>query len=223
MQTSTAQSYLRFPLTHLLASGGHVRVLRALLSYGAPLSVSQLAADCGMSSRGVRYVLDSLVSQRAVRVLGQPRAQLFAAAAEHPLLAAAAVLFEQERNRWESLQTELREGLAAHSHIRSAWLYGSVSRGEDEPRSDLDLAVAVDDDALDVTQHVRDAVQELGDRLGVAIAMVVLTPADVVRIAQDDRWWAEMVQDARVLKGVAPGREAARAMKAATPTAAQTA
>lgn len=219
MQASATQSYLRYPLTHLLASGGHVRVLRALLSYGAPLSTSQLASDCGMTPRGVRHVLDSLVSQGAVSVLGPPRAQLFVGSARHPLLAALGALFEQERSRWEWLQQELREGLARQKDIRSAWLYGSVSRGTDEPRSDLDLALAVADDSLDVTEQVRDEARALGDKLGVAISAVVLTPADLARMPHDDPWWTQLVRDAKVLKGTAPEAEVARAVKAAARTA----
>lgn len=184
-----------------------------MLAYGAPLSVSQLAAECGMTSRGVRHVLDSLVGQGAVRVLGQPRAQLFAPEMGHPLLPAIGRLFAEERERWESLQAGLREGLDAQKHIRSAWLYGSVSRGEDAPHSDMDLALAVDTDAPDVTQDVRDAVRALGDKLGVAISAVVLAPADLARFKPDDPWWTEVLRDARVLKGAAPSTEAARAHK----------
>ena len=73
MQISTRQSHLRLPLTRLLASAGHVRVLRALMTYGAPLSVAQLAADSGLTTRGARFVLDSLASQGVVSVLGQLR------------------------------------------------------------------------------------------------------------------------------------------------------
>lgn len=215
MQASTTQSYLRSPLTYLLGSGGHIRVLRALLHYGAPLSVTQLAADCGMTSRGVRHVLDSLVSQGAVRVLGQARSQLFTAAMEHPLMPALEMLFDRERTRWESLQQDLREGLAAQKHIRSAWLYGSVSRGQDQPRSDMDLAVAVDKDTSDVGRQVRDAVQALGDKLQVAISTIVLTPSELAGMAPHDPWWTELLRDAKVLKGMAPIKEAARASKAA--------
>lgn len=93
-----------------------------MLAYGAPLSVSQLASDCGLTTRGVRHVLDSLVSQGTVRVLGQARAQLFAAEMAHPLMPAIGRLFDEERARWESLQAGLREGLAAQKHVRSAWL-----------------------------------------------------------------------------------------------------
>lgn len=215
MQPSSVQSHLRLPLTHLLASGGHVRVLRALLCHGGPLSVSQLAVDCGMSTRGVRNVLDTLVAQRAVMVLGPSRGQLFAAAVEQPLVAALRQLFEAERTLWESLQAQLREGLAQEKHIRSAWLYGSVARGTDEPRSDLDLALAVDEDTLDVGRQVRDAVQVMGDRLGVHISPVVLTPSDLAQLAPTDTWWSDVLRDVKVLKGSAPAKEAARSAKAA--------
>jgi hypothetical protein len=83
----------------------------------------------------------------------------------------------------------------------------------------MDLALAVDSGTPDVTQHVRDAVQTLGDKLGVALSTVVLTPADLARLAADDPWWTEVVRDAKVLKGVAPAKEAARANKAAARTA----
>ena len=86
------------------------------------------------------------------------------------------VLFEQERARWEGLQEDLREGLVSQKDIRSAWLYGSVARGQDEPRSDVDVALVVNEDSLDVTHRVRDAIQATGDRLNVHFSTVVLTP-----------------------------------------------
>lgn len=210
MQTSARQSHLRFPLTRLLASAGHVRVLRALLAYGAPLSVAQLAADSGLTTRGTRFVLDSLVSQGMVGVLGQPRSQLYTVAARHPLAAALKALFEQEGALWVALQDALREGLASQKDIRSAWLYGSVARGEDEPRSDVDVVLVLNDGSLDAAHRVRDAVQALGDRLNVHVSAVVLTPAELAHLPADDPWWSNVRRDAKVLKGGSPGQEAAR-------------
>ncbi len=215
MQPSSIQSYQRFPLTHLLANAGHVRVLRALINHGGPLSVSQLAGESGLSKRGARDVLESLVAQRAVAVLGPARGQLFAAAMEQPLVRALRQLFAVERIKWESLQAELRAGLAREEHILSAWLYGSVARGTDEPRSDLDLALAVNDSAVDVIREVRDTVATLGDNLGVHISPVVLTPQDLAKLGPMDAWWSDVVRDAKVLKGIAPAKEAARCAKAA--------
>jgi len=214
VQPSTVQSYQRFPLTHLLATAGHVRVLRALLSHGGPLSVSQVAADSGLSKRGARDALENLLAQRAVTAMGPARGQLFSADLKQPLVAALRELFEAERAHWESLQAKLREGLVAEKHIRSAWLYGSVAHGTDAPRSDLDLALALDEDTLEVVHKVRDAVQDLGDRLGVYISLVVLTPADLAKMSSADTWWSDVVRDAKVLKGSAPAKEAARAQAA---------
>ncbi|MGE4242979.1 nucleotidyltransferase domain-containing protein [Ramlibacter sp.] len=215
MQRSSVQSFVRFPLTQLLASGGHVRVLRALLAHGGPQSAGQLAADCAMTARGVRNTLDALVAQGAVKVLGPAGARLFAPALEQPLVAALAQLFESERQHWLGLQEELREGLAAEKQIRSAWLYGSVARGTDEPGSDMDVAVVLANDSVDASRRVRDALQALGDRLGVQISTVMLTPSELVKLPPGDRWWSEVCRDAKVLKGVAPAREAARCAKAA--------
>ena len=108
---------MRFPLTHLLASGGHVRVLRALISHGGAQSATQLASDCAMTARGVRNTLDALAAQRAVKVLGPAGARLFAPALDRPLVAALAQLFVAERQHWQWLEDQLREGLAAEKQV----------------------------------------------------------------------------------------------------------
>lgn len=213
MRVPAFQSHLRFPLTRLLASGGHVRVLRALMTYGAPLSVAQLSADSGLTTRGTRFVLNSLASQGLVSVLGQPRSQVFAVVEQHPLASALRTLFEQEHTRWKALQDGLRNGLAAQKDIRSAWLYGSVARGEDEPHSDLDIAIVVNDEPVGAADRVRDAAQTLGDRLNVHISVVVLTPTELAELPQGDSWWSNIVRDAKILKGVSPDKEFLRCFR----------
>lgn len=217
VQPSSVQSFLRFPLTQLLASGGHVRVLRALLHHGGAQSASQLAADCAMTARGVRNTLDALAAQGAVKVLGPASARLFAPALNQSLISALAQLFEAERQRWQQLHEQLRDGLADAAQIRSAWLYGSVARGTDEPRSDMDVAVVLADDSLDASRQVRDAVQVLGDRLGVHISPVVLTPLELANLLPSDPWWSEVSRDAKVLKGLSPAAEKDRCAKAGPP------
>ncbi len=116
------------PLTQLFASAGHVRVLRALLMYGAPLSVAQLAADSGLTMRGTRFVLESLVSQGMVGVFGQPRSQLYYVVPQHPLVDAVTVLFQQERSRWEGVQEAFRQALASRREIGIADLEAPAGR-----------------------------------------------------------------------------------------------
>ena len=217
MQPSSSQSFVRFPLTRLLASGGHVRVLRALLGHGGAQSAAQLAADSAMTARGVRNTLEALAEQGAVKVIGPAGTRLFAPALEQPLVSALAQLFEAERRHWQALQEHLGDVLATEEKIRSAWLYGSVARGTDEPRSDMDIALVLVEDSVDASRHVRDAMQVLGDRLGVHISPVVLTPSELARLPPGDPWWSEVLRDAKVLKGISPAKQAARCAKAAQP------
>ena len=66
-------------------------------------------------------------------------------------------------------------------------------------------------------RQVRDAMQVLGDGLGVHISPVVLTPSELARLSPSDPWWLEVSRDAKVLKGVSPAKEAARRASAAQP------
>lgn len=68
----------------------------------------------------------------------------------------------------------LREALAPlASRIERAFIFGSVARGEEGPRSDIDLMVVGDVDFDDVVV----AVYPLQERLGREINSIVLTPA----------------------------------------------
>ena len=217
MQTSSPQSHLRFPLTQLLGSAGHVRVLRALTIYGGALSVAQIAADSGLSTRGTRFVLESLVSQGMVSVLGQPRSQLYSLVREHPLADGLMALFQQERNRWESVMDALREGFASQKRVRSVWLHGSVARGEDKPHSDVDLVVVIGENSVRTAHRVREEARALGDRLGLHLSTVVLTPGEMAALRKDDPWWTNVVREARILKGFTPATELTRCSRIVQP------
>ncbi|HAL39419.1 MAG TPA: nucleotidyltransferase domain-containing protein [Polaromonas sp.] len=215
MSSSSAQSYLQFPLTKLLGNSGNVRVLRALMSYGAPLSAVQLARDTGLTRQGVRLVLEGLEGQGLVTTLGLPRSQLFAIVPVHPFASTLTTIFEQERNRWDVLNQTLRDTLNANQGVRSAWLYGSVARGEDTPRSDIDIAIVTQEDGAHVAEEIRDAFQGLEDLLHAHFSLVALTPDDVARLSSDDPWWKELIKDAKLLKGGSPQQEALRCTRGA--------
>ena len=90
--------------------------------------------------------------------------------------------------------------------MRSAWLYGSVARGEDAPRSDIDIAMVIDQPGAAVA--VRETLHGLEDRLRVHFSVVALTPAEVASASSGERWWAELIRDGKVLKGASPQQEA---------------
>jgi len=207
------QSHARFPLSALLGDSGHVRVLRALLSYDGPLSTVQIARETGLSRQAVRLVLGHLLTQGAVQAMGTARSRLFSAATGAPFVAALKPLFAAERTRWESLQSALRDALLAAAEVRSAWLYGSVSRREDTPDSDLDIALVLAEGSPE--GRIRDELDALAARYGVDISLIVLTSADIARRPTRDPWWAGLERDAQVLKGLSPAQERDRAKNSA--------
>lgn len=210
MRRSSAQSHLRYPLTRLLGNGGNVRVLRALSEYGAPLSAVQLAREAGLTPQGVRHVLDGLVGQGVVSVLGQGRSRLYAIESAHSLAPVLKALFAEERTRWEGLLKRVREGLSALEQVTAAWLYGSVARGEDDPASDIDLALVVQGEPGEVAEAVRERLRALEDELRVTFSVVTLSRADVLGRAEKEPWWRELARDAKVLKGGTPEQVVAR-------------
>lgn len=216
MQPANIQSHLRFPLTRLLGNGGSVRVLRAMLLYGAPLSASQLAQDTGLTPQGVRLTLSSLAGQQIVTLLGSSRSQLFEINTRHPLAPALKSLFIEERCHWELIMQTLQTIFREFSNVEAAWYYGSVARAEDGPASDLDIAIVVTNGSVDDTVGaVRLALQQLEDSSSVGCSVVGVALDNVPALASENAWWKEVSRDAKVIKGLPPERLAARIKRAA--------
>jgi predicted nucleotidyltransferase len=200
---SQVQSQVRYPLTTILGSAGNVRVLRALATDRAPQPAPHLARLAGLSPQGVRLVLNALSKQHLVTTLGSGRAQLHALNESHPFASALKALFAAEQQRWDQLLASVREVLSKHgTAVRGAWLYGSVARGEDTPLSDLDIALLVS--SQKVADGVREDLMPLEDEQQVRISITALTPKELRALPERDRWWSEVVRDARVLKGSPP-------------------
>ena len=198
------QSHFRYPLTRLFGSPGHVRVLRVPAD-GLASSVMQIAPEAGLTSQGTRLVLEVLAAQGIVTVKGSARTELFELAAVHPIRSAVVSLFAVEQAGWEASVAQLRELLGARVGVQAAWLYGSVARGEDKSSSDIDLALLVL--SPDVGDKVREDFMPMENELNVHVSVTALTPQDLTALRDDDGWWADVVCDARVLKGRSPEAE----------------
>lgn len=159
--------------------------------------------------RGTRQTLDSLANQQMVKVFGQSRSQVFAVDSRHPLANGLKDLFSCEQSRWDDLLQALRGILRHREEITAAWYYGSVARGEDAPRSDLDIAIVVGKGDVDrAAEAVRQALLRVEDSFYVSCSVVALSPADVKRLSKGDEWWNAVVNEARTLKGMAPAQYA---------------
>lgn len=207
------QSALRRSLNAILAGEGHVRVLRELLRHGGELGAADVAARVALSPQHVRVVLGHLVRLGLVDQLGPGRARLYRARAAHPLAGPLAALFAAEEERFPAVLAAMRDAAAAmRPRPLAVWLYGSVARGEDTPESDVDVAVIAAGDDLDaILNDLRERLRDRAEELGVELALVGATPADVARAENGDPWWQSVVRDAIPVLGPDPKALLARA------------
>jgi predicted nucleotidyltransferase len=200
-------SFLRQPLDIVLSSTGSVRVLRALLGHGGAVSVSRLAAVTKLTPEGVRGILGDLEQTGLVEMLGEGRARLYRAVADHPIAAALAGMFRAEEARFHDIRRAV-EVCASHPHILAVWLFGSAARGTDRVDSDLDLAVVIDaaaDEVARLADALRDALREPERRLGFVASVVAMSPDDLRQhIASRSPLLADLLEDGRALKGPPP-------------------
>ena len=157
MLASAPQSPLRFPFTRLLGNAGQVRVLRVLGRAPAPVGVSQLAAEAGLTPQGTRMVLAALAAHRLVQTFGAGRARLYAIEPSHPLAAALAELFRQEAVRWERLLQALRALMNRHKVVKAAWCRGRAPSQSDEAPDAIDLVVVIASSAPGLASAVPSA------------------------------------------------------------------
>ena len=132
---------------------------------------------------------------------------VYALRPEHPLAAGITALFELERQQADAvLQAVRRAATRLTPAPLAVWLYGSVARGEDQPTSDIDIALvsALPDpgpQAEILRKKIARALPEREQR----VSVIALAPSDVRRMAREGAdLWNALVHDAAVLAGYDP-------------------
>jgi predicted nucleotidyltransferase len=191
--------------------------MRALLAHGGALSVSRLAQETRMTPNGVRRVLADLEGAGVVEALGSGHSRLFRGFPSHPIVKALNALFEAERARFADILATVASA-ADDETILAVWLFGSVARGDDMIDSDIDIAIVIDavpSRCDTVADDLRERLREHEARMGFTASIVSMPLSDVRRLARERApLWAGLVQEAQVLKGVAPERVARAAEQA---------
>ncbi|MBE0546472.1 MAG: nucleotidyltransferase domain-containing protein [Rubrivivax sp.] len=110
--------------------------------------------------------------------------------------------------------TSIRDVLERHgAAVSSAWLFGSVARGEDSPASDLDIALVVRCQA--VADRIGEDLMPLEDAQQIRISLTALAVKEYAVLPVGDLRWANVVRDDRILEGSAPEQARRRLTKMA--------
>lgn len=202
-----ASSALYHPLDHVLGSPGVVRVTRVLANHGGSLGVSDIARRARLAMPSTRAALRRLLAVEVVTAVGAGRSMVCALRPQHPLAHALATLFAAEREQADSMLAAIRTAASALAPAPlGVWLYGSVARGEDEPTSDIDIAlVSAVAEPTAQADTLREAIASALPGRAHRVSVVALGPGDVRRLAGEDAaFWRELERDAVVLTGDAP-------------------
>jgi len=179
--TSHPQSALRYPLTRLLSTEAHVRVLRVVLSSDIPIGVADLARRTALQASGVARVCTRLEDLGVIEPVGRgARHRQYRRAPRGPLVASLAALFAEERTRADDITERLRQAVrAGKTPIRAAWIEGPVAAGTDRPGDPLVVGILVEPAVADRARQELErllAFESYGD---VLVEVRTLTMADL--------------------------------------------
>lgn len=207
MARPTASSALYHPLDHILGSPALVRVTRVLASHGGSLGVSDIARRAKLALPSTRDALKRLRESEVVTAVGAGRSMVCALSPVHPLAQPLVALYSAERDQADAVFVAIRHAAAAlRPEPLGVWLFGSVARSEDNPTSDIDIAVAsAEADPTPQADAFREAIAAAHPQQAHRISVVALAPADVRRLSGEGAaFWRDMERDAVVLAGDAP-------------------
>lgn len=212
MASHGRQGALRYPLTSILGGNANIRTLRELFRHGGELSAPSLVGRTGLAKASVRQSLGQLQELRVIESVGLRRTKLFRIRRAHPFFEQLTALFQAERDRFENIIKAIGEAADHFDGILAVWLYGSVSRGEDRANSDVDVAIVVRrGDVAEIEKSFRAQLANPGEEFDFAVSVVAIDTDDVLRLSGEvDRWWANLVKDALVIRGERPESAASR-------------
>jgi predicted nucleotidyltransferase len=200
-------------LDDVLASRGHLRVLRALdaLPEGLAVSVRDVARRAGLAHPRTSQVLASLTELGLARVQRAGRADLYQLNREHLLFPIVHGLFVQEAAVQGELVAFLRRRLrAALKSVHEAYLFGSVARGESRAGSDIDLAVVIPRaDLAGAETRLQRVAEEVRLRFGNDLSVHISTQplSKRVRAGQGRALWAQIAKEGlRIMPATAAKR-----------------
>lgn len=115
-------SSVQFPLDEILGTTAHVRLMRVLVhDVGGEVSVTDAAQRAGLSTTGARNTCEALARLGVARRVGSGRALKYGPVLTHPLVLQMQVLFEGERQQFETLMHSLQQAVQFPEVIR-AWI-----------------------------------------------------------------------------------------------------
>lgn len=189
------------PLDAVLSSRSKVRLVRTLLTTSRPLSGREAARLAGVGRVPAARSLDELAALGIVLRGATSNQYLYEINRANQIVQRGLIpLYGAERERLDEIFGWLRSTLTEAGDAEAllgAWIFGSAARGEETPRSDLDLLVAVADASAEnrVLTHLVGRAAELEERFGLRLSPVVVSRERLREMRDDLRGLVPDVMD----------------------------
>ena len=167
------------PLDDIFQTPSSIKVLRVLAKSELDLTGRQIADMAGLNPQTCQNTLDRLNDLRLLAVRRVGRAYLYRLKSYNAIVQKMLMpLFTTETNLLNNELTKVANQL--ESTAIAVILFGSVARGEEEPGSDIDLAIIVQN------PENKEAAQELGDEILDELATVTGVVPTVIVWSKDE-------------------------------------
>ena len=193
----------RKPLDDIFQTPSSIKVLRVLAKSELDLTGRQIADMAGLNPQTCQNTLDRLNDLRLLAVRRVGRAYLYRLKSNNAIVnQMLAPLFNTEKNLLANELTKVANRLEGTAI--AVILFGSVARGEEEPGSDIDLAVIVQDpETREAAQGLGDEIlDELADVTGVVPTIIVWSKDEFKeRYDSGDGLARSLLEEGRVVMG----------------------
>lgn len=153
---SASESFLRFPLSVVFGTRGVVRVLREFVLSPSALRPDSVSKRTRLSVPTIHKVIEDLEQLGLLVASGSGRNTTYKFDGTTSVAKIISDLFVSESRRLEEIRRRIAQAAEELRYSPLAvWIVGSFARGEDEPRSDLDLVLVFDTSREAIVEQMR--------------------------------------------------------------------
>ncbi len=179
-------------MDELLTSRTRGRLLTIFLTHPTEeYYLRELVRRAGLSLRAVQHELARLERIEIVQSRRQGQHKYYRANERHPLFADLKRIIYKTTG----LGDTLREALEPLKGIETAFVYGSVAKGDERPASDVDLLLIGEPDA----DHLHEGIRKAEGTLGREVSYVTMSTSEWrERRASQDPFVAEVTRSSKI-------------------------
>lgn len=172
----------KFVLDSIFSQKSKIKALRCLVNGGREISIREIAREIGASHPNVSSILMELKSQGAVKSSRVGRSVIYSLNDGHYLVETIIrPVFAAERQAKNRMFALIKDSVGFQ--YESIILFGSIARGEEQPASDVDLAVIVKDkeNADEIEKKINALNPIIAKEFGNVLSPMVFKKSDFIK------------------------------------------